>query len=76
VVEIVYRSVKGANLTANEVDANFQELEDRIAAVVSSAPQPNNIDEIVVTGNQMTIIMEDLTTFGPFTLPTAVLEWT
>lgn len=75
-VEIVYRSVKGANLVAAEVDANFQELEDRIAALISSAPQPIEIIDIVVVGNQMTIVMADYSTFGPFTLPTAVTEWT
>lgn len=74
-VEIVYRSVKGANLVAAEVDANFQELENRVQAVVDNAPQPVEIVDIVVVGNQMTIIMADYSTFGPFTLPTAVITW-
>lgn len=73
--EIIYRSAKGANLVAAEVDANFAELEERIQTLSESVPQPNEIMEISVTGNQMTIVMEDLSIFGPFTLPTAVLEW-
>lgn len=66
---------KGANLTAGEIDGNFWELAERIAGVEGSAPQPNNIANVTVTGSQMTIHMQDGTTHGPFTLPTAMIHY-
>ncbi|AZV21485.1 hypothetical protein [Mesorhizobium sp. M7A.F.Ce.TU.012.03.2.1] len=68
---IIYRSVKGSNLTATEVDNNFHDVDDRIQAMEDSPPEPVNISNITVTGTQMTIYLEDATVFGPFTLPQA-----
>jgi hypothetical protein len=62
---------KGSNLTPAEVDGNFWDHEGRIAELEDSAPEPNNISNILVTGTQMTIVLEDATEFGPFTLPQA-----
>jgi hypothetical protein len=61
----------GANLSAAQIDGNFWGHEERIEAIETSAPLPNNISNIFVTGTQMTIVLEDATVFGPFTLPQA-----
>jgi hypothetical protein len=66
---------KGANLTPVEVDQNFYQAEQRIAAVESDPSTPVGIAEIVVTGNSMTIILTDAQEFGPFELPIATIVW-
>lgn len=66
---------KGSNLTAGEVDGNFWALLQRLVAVEDDPPEPNNISNIQVVGNQMKIFLEDATVFGPFTLPTALFRW-
>ncbi|RWC29854.1 MAG: hypothetical protein EOS70_23485 [Mesorhizobium sp.] len=68
---ITYRSVKASNLTAAEIDDNFHDLDDRIQAIEDNPPEPVNISNIIVVGTQMTIVLEDATEFGPFTLPQA-----
>lgn len=60
---IVYRSVKGSNLTPAEVDGNFEDLDDRVAALESNPVQANNISSIAILGSQMTITMDDASTF-------------
>jgi hypothetical protein len=78
---IIYRTAggwgagKGSNLTAAEVDGNFWDLHGRVDTLETTPPAPNNIDDITVSGSQMTITMEDASTFGPFTLPTARWRW-
>lgn len=67
---------KGANLTPTEVDLNFWDHEQRLNEVEENPAQPKNIDHITVSGNQMTIVLDDASTFGPFTLPEAVFEFT
>lgn len=73
---------KGTNLTPIEVDENFWTLWQFLTDLTSEPLQPNNIASISVAGNQMTIHMDDASTFGPFTLPVAAfgvnpagLEW-
>lgn len=68
---IVLRSVKGSNLTPAEVDGNFTDLDGRVTALEENPPEPNEISNILVVGTQMTIVLEDSTEFGPFTLPQA-----
>lgn len=78
---IVYRtngdwgSGKGSPLTAAEVDENFYDLDQRVEDLETNGVQPNNIASIQVIGSQMTIFMEDYSTFGPFTLPIALFHW-
>lgn len=78
---IVYRTAGawgaglGVNLSPAQVDNNFYELVTRVVALESSGIQPNNIASVTVVGSQMTIFMEDASTFGPFTLPIAMLHW-
>lgn len=68
---IVYRDVKGSNLTPDEVDGNFHDLDDRVSAIEDSPPEARGIVEITQGGDggSLTIEMTDSTTEGPFTLP-------
>lgn len=68
---ITYRSVKGSNLTATEVDNNFHDVDDRITEIEENPPQATGISNITVVGTQMTIYLEDATELGPYTLPQA-----
>lgn len=72
---IVYRSVKGSNLTPAEVDGNFTDLDGRVTTLETTPPSPNNIASITLVGSQLTITMDDASTFGPFTVPIALLHW-
>jgi len=60
---------KGSNLTPAEVDENFYGHEQRIEDLEGSPVEPNQIANIIQTGDTITIVMEDASTFGPFTLP-------
>lgn len=79
---IVYRTAgawgagKGSNLTPAEVDGNFYDHEGRVAALEATPPTPNNIANITASGSQLTITMDDASTFGPFTMPTSRWIWT
>lgn len=68
---IVYRAIKGSNLTADEVDGNFHDVDDRITALGTI----KSIDNIAVVGSTMTITYTDLST-DVETLPIATLNWT
>jgi hypothetical protein len=65
----------GSPLAAADVDNNFYELDQRVEALETGGVQPNNIANITLVGSQMTIIMEDASIFGPFTVPIAMLHW-
>lgn len=66
---------KGANLTPAQVDINMWELAQAIISLQDNPVQPKEIDQIVVSGDQMTITLSDgVTEFGPFTLPTISLN--
>lgn len=72
---IVYRTAgawgagQGSNLTPAQVDGNFYQLVLDIAAAIAGMEEPNGIANITVTGTQMTVILDDATELGPFTLP-------
>ena len=68
---LTYRSVKGTNLTADEVDENFSHLDDRIDTAVASIADPNGIANIVQNGSTFVVVLDDSTELGPFTLPVA-----
>lgn len=80
-MSLVYRGAgawgagKGANLIASEFDNNTYELHLRIAALESTPPEPNNIADISVVDGQMTITMDDASTFGPFTIAVPRPRW-
>ena len=65
---------KGGNLLPAEVDANFYELAQQIAAL-GAGPAPAEIDEITLVGSQLTITLSDARIFGPFTLPIGGFAW-
>lgn len=66
---------KGSNLEAAEVDGNFYALAQRLLALETNPPSPNEISNIQVVGSQVKFFLEDGTTYGPYTLPTAVFNW-
>jgi hypothetical protein len=74
-VPIVYRNNgpwgagKGAPLTSEEGDQNLAALVTALNEL--NLQSPVEIAAINVSDNQMTIVMEDYTVFGPFTLPVA-----
>ncbi len=68
---IVYRSVKGSNLTPTEVDDNFHDVDNRITTI-EGMDIGKSIDSIDVTGNVMTITYTDTST-DSFELPVA--DW-
>lgn len=78
---IIYRTAgdwgagKGANLTPAEVDGNFRHLDQRVSGLETNPPTPAAISNIVVSGSQFTIYLDDLRSFGPFSLPMAAFEW-
>lgn len=69
-----YRSALGRPLTSDEVDANFQGIQDAVNGFV--APTGVGIASITITGTLATFHMTDGSTQGPFQLPVAALFWT
>ena len=68
-ISITYRSAKGANLTAAEVDANFKAFEDALNDIINNPPTAVGISNIVVQGSSVLFYKTDGSTFGPFPLP-------
>lgn len=66
---------KGANLQPSEVDDNFWNLAQAIIALENNPSLPNGISSITVSGTQMTIVLSDGTTLGPYTLPVLTFRW-
>jgi hypothetical protein len=62
---------EGTNLTAAQVDENFYTVDQKIDSEIAALPEPNCIANIVQDGTQITIILDDATEEGPFTLPQA-----
>jgi hypothetical protein len=68
-------SGKGANLQPSEVDANFWSLAEAIVTLQNNPALPVGIAGISVSGTQMTILLTDGTTMGPFSLPVLTFRW-
>jgi hypothetical protein len=66
-----YRRVKGSNLTPDEVDDNFESLDERVTEIEENPPVAVPPSNMIVSGTQWTIVYPDGLTFGPFTLPQA-----
>lgn len=62
---------KGSNLTPVEVDENFWEVIQEIAA---KAVQGVGIADVIVVGNEFTFVLTDHTLLGPYTLPVATFN--
>lgn len=85
-MSIVYRNTgawgtgKGAGLTSTEIDGNFWSVIQRLEAIENGSLDINAIENITVAGSTFTIHTTKGDTFGPFTLPVAVMrprgEWT
>lgn len=61
---------KLSNLTADEVDENFWDHEERIVELETNPPEPIQISNITLVGTQLTIYLEDLSSYT-FTVPQA-----
>jgi hypothetical protein len=79
-MSIIYRTTgawgpgKGGNLTAAEVDGNFYTLVQDIAQVADDLV-PAEIANITLVGSQLTFVLSDGRTLGPYTVPTAAFRW-
>ena len=77
---IVYRSSKGSNLTAAEVDGNFSDLNGRVVSLETNPPVAVGISNIAVSGSQVVFYLSNGTSFGPYRLPIATFvprgNWT
>lgn len=67
---------KGAPLATIEWDTNFWNIKQAIEALQGSPTQPLQIEDITIVGNQMTILLSDLTTSFTVTIPSASFKWT
>jgi hypothetical protein len=80
-MSIVYRTAgtwgagKGSNLSGAEVDANFYQALQALAAQEASPLQPHNITAISFSSGALTITTNDGRSFGPYTVPQASLAW-
>jgi carbohydrate binding protein with CBM5/12 domain len=63
---------KGSDLAPDEVDGNFWQAIQDIAA---KAAQGVGIANIVVTGNQFTVVLTDHTLLGPYELPMMTIQF-
>lgn len=71
---IIYRADKGAPLTSNELDGNFQDLAERVLALETPPIHAEGIAMIEVQGDQMTITGSKGTVFGHFSLPKVMFQ--
>lgn len=79
---IIYRTAgawgpgKGSNLSPEEVDGNFFDLETRVTNIENDPPEPVSIDHFVVDGTLLTIVLTNGDSHGPFVLPIGQWRWT
>jgi hypothetical protein len=71
---LILRSQKGSNLTADEVDGNFQSLEARIRELEEGTFAPETLQDISLENGQLMIKGSKGSVFGPFDLPSAPLH--
>lgn len=77
---VIYRTTgawgpgKGAGLAPAEIDTNFWTLAQRIAAIESGSLDINSIENIVVSGSTFTIHTTKGDTFGPYSMPVAMMR--
>jgi hypothetical protein len=65
----------GANLTPANVDGNFWDHDSRIEALEDHTGEGVGISTFTISGNQLTVVMTDSTTRGPFALPSATWDF-
>lgn len=66
---IIYRSEKGGPLSIEEMDNNFYQLAQRLEQLEGKSFHAEGIGKIQQDGDQLTIIGDRGTVFGPFRLP-------
>lgn len=81
ILSLLYRTAgawgagKGANLTAAEVDNNFWDLEQAVENIAANPPTVDNIDEITISGQDLTFHFDSARTIGPITVPLGRIVW-
>ena len=65
---------KGGPLSQAEFDGNLYEIAQAITDLQGGGG-PAEIDQITVSGSQMTVVLTDARVLGPYTLPRAVFSW-
>jgi len=67
---------KGANLTAAEVDGNFDDLDTRVTSIEDNPPVAiSPVDFEITNGNQLYVHMSDYSVLGPYTLPSGAWDY-
>ncbi|MCX7338357.1 MAG: hypothetical protein NTX76_03630 [Alphaproteobacteria bacterium] len=66
---IIYRAIKGAPLTIEEMDENFAQLERRIAILETTPPNAEGIKEVRQAGEQITVMGTSGGVLGVVSLP-------
>ena len=66
---------KGSNLTAAEIDGNFYDLDGRVVSLEGATPTAAEIQTIALNEDQLTIVLDNGASFGPFTMPTLTFNW-
>jgi hypothetical protein len=70
--DITLRSTIGVPLAPTQVDDNFTNIRDFCQAILDDGGfTGRGIDSFDVTGDQLTVLLDDATVLGPFTLPKA-----
>lgn len=67
---IIYRAIQGSDLSADQIDGNFHDLDDRVATIEGATIK--SISSIAASGSTMTITFSDAST-QTITLPT--ISW-
>lgn len=67
-------SNSGGNLSATQFDENTWWAYEQITAL-QARPIPSEIAYFVLTGDQLTVVMTDHTTRGPYTIPTSAFRF-
>ena len=76
---IIYRTTgpwgagKGADLTKEEADGNFYDLDQRIKTAIENAPKPVSVDHVEMIGSTFTVHLTNGQVDGPFEIPFATL---
>ena len=66
---IIYRALKGAPLTMEEIDGNFKDLDTRLEAIEEHTLDDGGISEILLEGDELVIQGTHHNTLGRVRLP-------
>jgi hypothetical protein len=74
-VAITYRRDLGTDLSADQVDDNFQSVVDAITALQNDRPSPNEIVSVTKNGLAITFNLANGSTLGPVDLPAVTFHF-